>query len=368
MNQRSWAQQAAETFLARKPDMTQQWTYDTGIVLKAFEALYHATGDEAYFDYIKQTMDAFVQADGSIKGYNRDEYALDNINNGKVMFPLYQKYGDEKYKKAAETLMDQLKHQPRSRDGAFWHKQAAPDQVFLDSSFMAGPFYAQYTAEFGDEADFADVAKQFLLRESYLRDAKTGLLYHACDLSKQASWCDPETGLSESFWGRAMGWFCMGLADTLEFFPEGHKDRQALVDALERSLAAVVKVQSLEGVWYQILDKADKSGNYLESSGSIMFAYAMAKAINLGLIDEATYGPVLQKAYQGIINEFLTITKQGLVNLNKVCQSASLGGDDVHDGSFVYYISEPIVSNDRRGFGLLILLCTLMESKINKTL
>ena len=365
MNHTAWALKVADTFLQRKPDLTGQWAYDTGIVLKGFEALYRATGNEAYFDYIKTTMDFFVQDDGSIKLYNRDEYALDNINNGKVMFPLYQKYGDEKYKKAAETLMDQLRHQPRSRDGAFWHKKTLPDQVFLDSSFMAGPFYAQYTAEFGDKTDFDDVAKQFLLRESYLRDDATGLLYHACDLSKKASWCNPETGLSESFWGRAMGWFCMGLADTLEFFPADHKDRQNLVDALERSFAALAKVQSSEGVWYQILDKRDKSGNYLEASASIMFAYAMAKAISLGCIDKAKYGPVLQKAYQGIINEFLTITNQGLVNLNKVCQSASLGGDDIHDGSFVYYISEPIVSNDRRGFGLLILLCTLMEYEVN---
>ncbi|MCL2828789.1 MAG: glycoside hydrolase family 88 protein [Oscillospiraceae bacterium] len=367
MDNNSWALKVADTFLKRKPDMTQQWTYDTGIVLKGFEALYHATGNEDYFAYIKTIMDSFVQDDGSIKLYNRDEYALDNINNGKVMFPLYEKYGDEKYKKAALTLMDQLRHQPRSRDGAFWHKKALPDQVFLDSSFMAGPFYAQYTAELGNEADFDDVAKQFLLRESYLRDDTTGLLYHACDLSKQASWCNPETGLSESFWGRAMGWFCMGLADTLEFFPVDHKDRQTLIDALERSFAALAKVQSPEGVWYQILDKGNKRGNYLEASASIMFTYAMAKAISLGCIDQTTYGPVLQKAYQGIIDEFLTTTNQGLINLNKVCQSASLGGDEIHDGSFVYYISEPIVSNDRRGFGLLILLCTLMENEINNT-
>jgi len=357
----SWALKVAETFLARKPNLTEQWTYDIGIVLKGFEALYHLTGNEEFFGYIKTTMDAFVSEDGSIKHYNRDEYALDNINTGKLMFPLYKKYGDPKYKKAAELLMEQLKNQPRSRDGVFLHKKAFTEQAFLDSLFMAAPFYAQYVQEFGDAKDFDDVAKQFLLCESYLRDDKTGLLYHACDLSKRVSWCNPETGLSESFWGRAMGWFCMGLADTLEFFPQDHKDRQLLVDALDRAFTALAKVQSPEGVWYQVLDSGHKSGNYLESSASIMFTYALAKAISMGCADKVKHGPVLEKAYSGIIKEFITTTNQGLINLNKVCQMASLGGD-INDGSFVYYISEPIVSNDRRGFGALIRLCCVVES------
>ncbi|MDR2183265.1 MAG: glycoside hydrolase family 88 protein [Clostridiales bacterium] len=357
----AWASRVGETFLERKPDLTAQWTYDIGIVLKGFEQLYHLTGNEGYFDYAKSVMDSFVQDDGSIKMYNRDEYALDNVNTGKVMFPLYKKYGDEKFKKAAEVLMDQLKNQPRSRNGVFWHKGSMPDQAFLDSTFMAGPFYAEYAKEFGEEADFDDVAKQFLMCEAYLRDAATGLLYHACDLSKKAPWSNPDTGLSESFWGRAMGWFCMGIADALEFFPKDHADRQKLADALDRALTALVKVQSPRGVWYQILDKADKPGNYLEASASIMFTYAMAKGIRLGLVDKAKYEQALEKAYHGIINEFITITNQGLVNLNKVCQTASLGAG-VHDGSFAYYISEPIVSNDRRSFGALIRLCALMES------
>ena len=361
MSNPSWAVRVAETFLERRPDLEAAWTYDVGIVLKGFEALYHLTGQEKYFGYIKEVMDFFVQEDGSIKMYHREEYALDNINTGKILFPLYEKYGEEKYKKALDVLMDQLKHQPRSRDGVFWHKMALPDQAFLDSLFMGSPFYAQYIKEFDQETDFDDVANQYLRCESYLRDEVTGLLYHACDLSKRAPWSNPDTGRSESVWGRAMGWFCMGLADTLEFFPENHKERQKLVDALDRALSALVKVQSPQGVWYQIVDQGDRSGNYLEASASIMFTYAMAKGITLGAIDEGKYSQALQKAYKGIFKEFITITHQGWVNLNKVCQMASLGSDGIHDGSFAYYISEPIVSNDRRSFGALIRLAALME-------
>jgi unsaturated rhamnogalacturonyl hydrolase len=157
----------------------------------------------------------------------------------------------------------------------------------------------------------------------------------------------------------------MGLADTLEFFPENHESRQPLIDALERALDSLIEVQSKEGVWYQILDKSDKNGNYLEASASIMFTYAIGKSIALGLVNRDKYISTLHKAYKGIFNQFITITNQGLVNLNKVCQMASLGSDGIHDGSFVYYISEPIVSNDRRSFGALIRLCAMMENKEN---
>ena len=366
MDKNAWSIKAAESFIERKPDLTEKWSYDVGIVLKGFEDLYNATGHEGYFDYIKDTVDFFVQDDGGIKMYDRDEYALDNINTGKLMFPLYKKTGDEKYRKAADILMEQLNTQPRSRDGVFWHKKSLPDQVFLDSLFMSAPFYAQYIKEFSDEKNYDDVAKQFILCESYLRDDKTGLLYHACDLSKKASWCDPETGLSASFWGRAMGWFVMGLADALEYIPDNHKDRQVLTKILDRALCALIKAQSPEGVWYQILDKNHKKGNYLEASASIMFTYAMAKGVLMGYLDKARYDEPLQKAYQGVIGEFITVTNQGLLNLNKVCQMASLGGDDIHDGSFAYYISEPIVSNDRRGFGAFLRLCVLIENKSGK--
>jgi unsaturated rhamnogalacturonyl hydrolase len=198
MNNGFWAVRIAETFLERKPNLKEQWAYDTGIVLKGFEELYNLTGEDKYFEYIKDIMDFFVKDDGSIKMYNRDEYALDNINTGKITFPLYKKYKDEKYKKAAILLMDQLKEQPRSRDGVFWHKKALPNQAFLDSLFMGAPFYAEYTKEFGDHKDFKDVANQYLMCESYLRDTKTGLLYHACDLTKEAPWSNPETGRSQS--------------------------------------------------------------------------------------------------------------------------------------------------------------------------
>ena len=264
MSNTPWSIRAAESFMQRKPVLMERWAYDAGIVLKGFEAIYSATGDSKYFDYIEANVGPFILDSGEIKMYNKEDYSMDNINCGKLMFGLYKKTGDEKYLKAAGVLMDQLKSQPRSGNGAFWHKQILPDQMLLDSLFMCEPFYAQYSGEFAQDKNFDDIAKQFTLSFEQLRDEKTGLLYHACDLNKSMFWCDPETGLSSCLWGRAMGWFVMGLADVLEFFPEDHKDRPRLKGLLESAIDALLKVQSDEGVWYQILEQAGRKGNYLE--------------------------------------------------------------------------------------------------------
>ncbi len=361
MSNISWSIRAAESFLQRKPVLMERWAYDAGIVLKGFEAVYAATGDEKYFNYIKANMSPFIQDDGSINMYSKEDYSMDNINCGKLLFGLYKKTGDEKYRKAADTLMDQLNSQPRSSNGAFWHKQVLPDQMLLDSLFMCEPFYAQYSKEFDRYENFDDIAKQFVLCYEILHDQETGLLYHACDLKKSIFWCDPASGLSDCLWGRAMGWFVMGLADVLEFFPESHKDRPKLAGMLESTMDALIKVQSEEGVWYQILDQAVRKGNYLEASASNIITYAMAKGVITGCLDREKYAPALKKAYHGLVDEFITITRQGLVNVNKICAMASLGGDITHDSSFEYYISEPIVSNELKGFGTFLLASAAFE-------
>jgi unsaturated rhamnogalacturonyl hydrolase len=355
MSETPWSVRAAESFMQRKPVLMERWAYDAGIVLKGFEAIYNATADSKYSDYIETNISPFIEGGGKIKTYAREDFSMDNINCGKLMFQLLRKTGSEKYRKAADSLMAQLQDQPRSANGVFWHKQILPNQMLLDSLFMCEPFYAQYSKEFGQAGNFDDIAKQFILCHETLRDENTGLLYHACDLSGKMFWGRPESGLSSCLWGRAMGWFVMGLADTLEFFPEGHKDKPKLMELFDSTMNALVKVQSESGVWYQILDQAGKKGNYLEASASNIITYAMAKGVSAGCLDREKYTPALKKAYQGLIDEFITVTRQNLVNVNKICAMASLGGDITHDSSFEYYISEPIVTNELKGFGTFLL-------------
>src|SRR6267142_4041922 len=304
-----------------------KWTYDHGVVLKGIEGVWHATGDRKYFDYIKQSMDHYVNADGTIRTYNLDDYNLDNINNGRILLLLYKVTRQEKYMKAAALLRKQLETQPRTSDGGFWHKKIYPSQMWLDGLYMAEPFYAEYAAAFHEESAFDDIAKQFILMELHSRDPRTGLLYHGWDESKKQRWADPANGHSPNFWGRAMGWYAMALVDTLDSFPQDHPQRAELIAMLNRLAKAVEKYQEpRSGLWYQVLDKGQEKGNYLEASASCMFVYALAKGVRNGYLPSAYLG-VAQKGYKGIVDRFVTTDASGQVNLEGTVSVAGLGGN-----------------------------------------
>jgi unsaturated rhamnogalacturonyl hydrolase len=361
----NWSVRMADSVMERTPELNNKWSYDYGVIFKGFEQVWKATGDRKYFDYIKKNMDFFVDENGDIRKYSPNEYNIDHVNNGKLLFPLYKETGDERYKTAALLLRKQLYNHPRTSEGAFWHKQIYPYQIWLDGLYMGSPFYAEFIKEFGIESEFDDVTKQFLICERHTKDERTGLLYHAWDEKREQFWCDEETGLSKNFWGRSMGWFVMAIVDVLDYIPNEHKDRSRIIKILNEVLDALLKVQDKEtGVWYQVLDQADKKGNYLEASASCMIVYAMAKGIRKGYLTEKWIAEA-RKSYKGIQEEFVTTTADGLVNLNKVCQVAGLGGKERRDGSFEYYISEPIVTNDAKGVGAFILAAAEMEKLLN---
>src|SRR5262249_52257760 len=227
-----------------------KWTYDHGLVLKGIEQVWRNTRHKQYLDFIQRHMDHFVTDDGSIRTYSLDDYNLDNILPGRNLLFLYQITGQEKYRKAAATLREQLKTHPRTSEGGFWHKKIYPSQMWLDGLYMGEPFYAEYAATFHEDAAFDDLAKQFILMERHARDEKTGLLYHGWDESRKQRWANPETGRSPNFWGRAMGWYAMALVDTLDYFPRNHPQRAELIAILNRVARSVAKYQdSRSGLW-----------------------------------------------------------------------------------------------------------------------
>lgn len=367
-SQYQWAMKIASSIMERTPRLYEcdgykgKWSYDYGVILKGFERLWHVTGDIQYFTYIQDQMDYFVQDDGTIRGYRKDEYNIDHLNNGKLLFVLYRQTGKEKYKQAASLLREQLQNHPRTSEGAFWHKQVYPYQIWLDGLYMGAPFYLDYLLHFEHENDLRDVTRQFILCERHTRDEKTGLLYHAWDEKREQPWADQVTGQSPNFWGRSLGWFVMALVDVLEQLPASHVDRNELIRILDNTLAALRNVQDPDsGVWYQVLNEGSRKGNYLEASASCMIVYAMAKGLRLGVLS-SEWEPILKRAYKGIFSEFVLETKEGWVNLNKNCQVAGLGGSSRRDGSYAYYISEPIITNDKKGVGAFLLACTEYES------
>jgi unsaturated rhamnogalacturonyl hydrolase len=316
--------------------------------------------------------DTKIGARGEIFSYRENEYNLDQINPGKTLFLLYKKYRKEKYRAAIEKLMSQLHSQPRTKAGGFWHKQIYPWQMWLDGLYMQGPFYARYASEYGNGADFDDLAHQFTLMESKARDSETGLLYHAWDESREQLWANPDTGCSPHFWGRAIGWYCMALVDTLEFIPPSHTEQAEALTAIARRLVApLLKYQDARsGLWYQVMDRLGAELNYLESSASCMFIYFLFKIIRLdkklnlkkmfnpGLVPETDTEAVKSaavKAYRGLLEQRVQEDSSGELHLTGTCKVAGLGGTPYRDGSYEYYVNEPQGADDFKGVGSFIL-------------
>lgn len=339
-----------------------RWSYDMGVILKGFEGIWRNTGDVKYYNYILKQMDFFVQDDGSIKTYRPDEYNIDHINNGKLVLFLYRITQKEKYLKAAHLLRDQLRTHPRTNEGGFWHKKIYPYQMWLDGLYMGSPFYAEYADLMHEDTAFNDIANQFVWMEKHARDAKTGLLYHAWDESKQQQWANKETGLSPLFWARAMGWYATALVDALDWFPEKHPGRKQLTGILNRLVNAIEKVQDPKtGLWLDILNYngRGKEKNYFEASASNQFVYAVAKGVRKGYLPAEKIS-IAKKGYAGIVREFIKI-ENGQTNLLGTVKVSGLGGKPYRDGSFEYYMSEDVIVNDPKGIGAFLLASYEME-------
>jgi unsaturated rhamnogalacturonyl hydrolase len=336
-----------------------KWTYPSAIVLDGAEQLYLKTGKKEYYDYISGFGEKLITEDGKILTYDLDKYNIDMLNSGNVLLYLYEKEKKDKYLKALQTLRLQIDGQPRTNEGSFWHKKIYPNQVWLDGLYMGMPFYTHYTKDLSKGADamkaYDDIVMQFDSVQKNLLDKKTGLLYHAWDESKKEAWANKETGLSPNFWGRAMGWYGMAMVDVLDYLPKDHPGRARIISYLKSYADAVIKVQDKKsGLWYQVLDKPLANGNYEEATASAMFVYTMIKSVNKGYLPNS-YKAAAKKGYDGIIKNLITVDENGVVNLNKCCAVAGLGGKPYRDGSYEYYVNEEIRSNDGKGTGPFIL-------------
>lgn len=326
--------------------------YHQGVFLSGMLNTYKKSKDEKYYEYIKRWVDSIVYEDGSIHSFR--EEMLDDIQPAILLFDLYKRTGDKRYTIALQTLINVLREWPRNPVGGFWHKYVHKNEMWLDGLYMAGPLEAQYSAEFGDTS-FAETAiEQIIIMYENMRDKETGLLYHAWDYYRQAPWADPETGLAPEFWGRALGWYVVAILDILEFVPKDHPKRQIIVHIEQEVLDAIVKYQDTKsGMWYQVVNKGAWKGNWLESSCSSLFAYALAKSVRLGICDKK-YLDVAQKAFDGIVNHSVEHKGEEIL-IKNICVGTGVCD---YDG----YISRPTSTNDLHGAGAFLLMCTeLME-------
>ncbi len=336
-----------------------RWQYDIAMLGQAIDKLGYL--DEKYSKYHEDFIDYFVQDDGIISTYTLEDYNLDNVNPAKGLITVYKRKGDEKYLIAINTIIKQLKHQPETHTGGYWHKKKYPWQMWLDGIYMASPFLAQYARELNQPEWFDTLSHQMILIYYKTLNPKTGLLYHAWDESRSQRWCNPETGQSREFWGRAMGWYMMSLVDVLEYLPQDYKTRDTLIQILNNTSEALLTYRDKEtGLWYQIIDKQGVEGNYLEASCSAMFTYAFAKGAKKGYLPEK-FLDFSEECFDSMIKNFIFTGENGLPVMTNICGSAGLGGEPYRDGSYEYYIHEKRVDNDAKGVAPFILAAIVLE-------
>lgn len=320
--------------------------YHQGVFLSGMQHTYDICGEEKYYRYIKAWVDSIIYEDGSIHSFDKGQ--LDDIQPGILLYDLYKKSGDVRYKKALFTLLPIIRDFPKNEEGGFWHKESCRQQMWLDGLYMAGPISTRFAAEF-DQPEYFDIAAfQALLMEKKTKDPKTGLLYHAWDCDRVMPWADKETGLSAEFWGRSIGWVPVAVLDELDDLPQDHKDRKELIRMVTDLLTALIPYQDPKtGLWYQVVDKGGQDGNWLESSCTCLFTEAICKAVRKGLLDEK-YLETARKGYEGIIDR-LRYNENGVI-IDNICVGTGVG-------DYKHYCDRPTSENDLHGAGAFILMC-----------
>ena len=359
----SLAVRMAESEIARNPSPAMldgipagkvKWNYTTGLELLAIRDAGEAWNRPDFIAYADRYYDTIVQADGSVLTYSRAKYNLDHICPGRALFSLYNRTGEQRYAQVLDTLYAQLRAQPRNFDGGFWHKAVYPHQMWLDGLYMAEPFYAEYamthlTGAALDDA-VADIVNQFVTVGKHTWDPATGLYRHAYDDSREMFWCDSISGQSAHAWCRAMGWYAMAIVETMQYLGKNDATRpmQAILERIYDVLPKYADPRT--GMWYQVLDQPGREGNYLESTGSVMFVYAQLKAVRLGYLPEEMREEALHR-YEQFVDRFIRENADGTISMTDCCAVAGLGGKQWRSGTFEYYISEPVIENDCKGVG-----------------
>ncbi|KAI5855022.1 glycoside hydrolase family 105 protein [Durotheca rogersii] len=352
----------ADSFIQHGVNPTRN--YDEATIYEGYEAAYALTKDDKYAQWYRSQIDDWVVLEnGTIRGWRYDYYSLDDYRIGNNILWWYEHTGEAKYRTAADVIRAQLDRHPRTATGGFWHRQPAyPHQMWLDGIFMADSFYAKWTRLFdaANETAWDDIARQFDNIEAHTRNRTTGLLVHGYDESKAAVWADPVTGAAPLVWSRAVGWYFMSLAEVVPLFPRAHPGRARLAAYFVTLADALRRAQDpASAAWWLVMSDPypGAPGNYIESSASAMFAFGWLKGVRLGLLPASEYLPPARRAFRSLIERFVKENEDGTLNWEGTVRVGSLGSN----GTYEYYISIPIVSNDPRGAGPFMLAAYELE-------
>lgn len=343
-----WSLSLVDSTMRRIPDPRDLggWGYAISLYLYGQFLVYNRTKKEKYLNYIRGWVDKHVNAEGVI---DRQISALDYMLPGNLLLVLYSETKDERYRKAAESIRKRFDTYPRTEDGGFWHALSRQHQLWLDGMYMSMPFLVRYGKAFGETTYTCDeAAQQLLIYAKHLNDPQSGLMFHAYDESGKQPWADPVTHHSAFFWCRAIGWFGMALIEVLEIMPHHHPHRKELIGLVSQLTSAYAKYQDpATGLWYQIVDKKEVAGNWLETSSSSMYTYTISKAIQRGYISRKAL-PVALSGYRGVLTQ-LSHDPDGSLHIHNIC-----GGTNVGDLNF--YLNRPRNTDDFHGLGAFLIM------------
>ncbi|HTZ21744.1 MAG TPA: glycoside hydrolase family 88 protein [Opitutaceae bacterium] len=349
-----------------EPASLRNWNYTEGMIIDALYAIAVRTGRTGDFDFIRAWLDRFVAADGTIdrEAYPFELFSLDRVRPGSALLWMYDRTREEKYLKAAYYVASQLDRQPRTSDGGYWHRSTYPNQMWLDGIYMADVFSAEFAARTNQSKYFDDAVRQIALIHRHTHDPKTGLYYHGWDETRTRPWANPKTGTSPEFWGRAIGWYGMAMADVLDWLPADHPGRQEVLPIFQAYCAAVLKFQDHDtAMWWQIVDKPAAPKNYVETSCSLMFAYAMARGAQRGWLPPE-YLEHARRATRGILNHEIALLPGDRMDIKGTVEVGSLGGNG---GFYDYYVAVPVRTNDQKSVGAFMYLSLALSETANDT-
>lgn len=351
-----YARMAIETmmrkFLASDLPPKGEFHYHQGVFLSGVYENYLITHEESWYQYMREWVDSMLDEQGNI--LNCDTGRLDDIQPGNLLFPIYKRTGEPKYKKALDTLMNVMMHYPRNKENGFWHMVYFKDEMWLDGLYMGGPFVCKYANMF-DRPELYDISvEQALLMQEKTRDPQTGLWYHAYDCERKADWANGVTGCSPEFWGRSIGWVPVAILEELEYIPASHPQYLALCELVKNLLAAICRYQSEDGRWYQIINKGNLPENWLENSCSCLYVAAICKAIRMGILGKE-YLDCARRGYDGVIRSLSWDGED--IQIGGVCIGTGVG-------DYAHYCARPTSVNDLHGMGAFLLMCAQMQKTI----
>ena len=342
------------------------WNYIDGCMTTSLLEMYKTTGERKYLDFVISFVDYYVSEDGSILGYDPRKYSTDDVSESRILFDLYKYTGNEKYRKAIELAHSQILTHPRTKEGNFWHKAIYHDQVWLDGLYIMQVFYTRYQSQYGGK-DYGDIIRQFQNVRRLMFDEEKRLYYHGYDSSRTLFWADKITGLSSNFWLRSIGWFLVALADVWDYMDGDGDGRAVIAGIFKEAIDGILLYQDQDsGMFWQVPSFPRREGNYLETSGSAMISYALLKGARLGILP-SSYSEIGLDVFNGIVREKMS-EENGDLNLKGICLVAGLGPENNtrRDGSYKYYISEPVVENDAKGVGPFIMAYTEVKKLKNQ--